>query len=104
MILFSFFIFQVSVALGNSAWQDEYPMDFYANSSLGPWTVNNEVNRPVRGKKKRTELKSNLTSKTDTGGCGPCGCSSPENKATDSSKTTATETDTQKDLVITNVE
>jgi len=30
-------------------------MDYYANSSLGPWTVNNELNRPVRIRKTRTD-------------------------------------------------
>ena len=36
-------------------WEKTYPMDYYANSSLGPWTVNNEVNRPVRVRKTRTD-------------------------------------------------
>jgi len=32
-------------------------MDFYANDSLGPWTVNNEVHRPQRQRKPRTIIK-----------------------------------------------
>jgi len=32
-------------------------MDFYANDSLGPWTVNNEVYRPQRQRKPRTIIK-----------------------------------------------
>ena len=39
--------YEAAVALRCSSWQEEvYPMDFYANSSLGPWTVNNEVHKP----------------------------------------------------------
>ncbi|XP_049879239.1 2-(3-amino-3-carboxypropyl)histidine synthase subunit 1 [Pectinophora gossypiella] len=35
--------YEFSVSLGNSKWLQEdgtYPMDFYSNSSLGPWTPN----------------------------------------------------------------
>ncbi|CAO3611796.1 unnamed protein product [Cunninghamella echinulata] len=33
--------YEASIALGKSElWQDVYPMDFYANDSLGPWTPN----------------------------------------------------------------
>lgn len=28
------------MALKDISWQEPYPMDFYAGSSLGPWTVN----------------------------------------------------------------
>lgn len=38
--------YEAAVALKTSNWQEEaYPMDFYANSSLGPWTVNNEAHK-----------------------------------------------------------
>lgn len=38
--------YEASVALNLISWNDRtYPMDFYANSSLGPWTVNNEQHR-----------------------------------------------------------
>lgn len=41
--------YEMSVALESIEWQTEaYPMDFYANDSLGSWTVNNETNRPKR--------------------------------------------------------
>ena len=36
------------VALSETEWQSVYPMDFYANESLGAWTVNNEKHRPKR--------------------------------------------------------
>jgi 2-(3-amino-3-carboxypropyl)histidine synthase len=34
------------VSLKQVSWQNEYPMDFYSNDSLGNWTVNNADNRP----------------------------------------------------------
>ena len=41
--------YEMSVALDSIEWRKEaYPMDFYANDSLGEWTVNNEANRPKR--------------------------------------------------------
>ncbi|GAB1609828.1 2-(3-amino-3-carboxypropyl)histidine synthase subunit 1-like [Argonauta hians] len=44
--------YEMSVALKQVSWQDRYPMDFYANDSLGPWTVNNEKHRPIRPARK----------------------------------------------------
>ncbi|CAG8528035.1 12957_t:CDS:10 [Ambispora leptoticha] len=32
--------YEASVALDEVTWQEVYPMDFYANDSLGPWTPN----------------------------------------------------------------
>lgn len=43
--------YEAAVALRMVDWQESYPMDFYANSSLGPWTVNNDTNRVKRIKK-----------------------------------------------------
>ncbi|XP_068126182.1 2-(3-amino-3-carboxypropyl)histidine synthase subunit 1 [Hyperolius riggenbachi] len=40
--------YEASVALKEAEWQKTYPMDFYANQSLGPWTVNHESHRPPR--------------------------------------------------------
>ncbi|XP_023930112.1 2-(3-amino-3-carboxypropyl)histidine synthase subunit 1 isoform X2 [Lingula anatina] len=53
--------YEVSVALDSVAWQQRYPMDYYANSSLGQWTVNHEANRPSRTRKRipRTDEISN---------------------------------------------
>ena len=31
------------VALKSIEWQDRYPMDFYSNTSLGPWTPKHEL-------------------------------------------------------------
>lgn len=79
---------QASVVLEEIEWQGDYPMDFYANASLGPWTVNNEQNRqaPASRRKKNvhTEKKlsqentQNMDSKDGCGGqkttecCGKC--------------------------------
>ncbi|KAA0195511.1 Diphthamide biosynthesis protein 1, partial [Fasciolopsis buskii] len=42
--------YEAAVALGLAEWTAKtggfYPMDFYANSSLGSWTPNHEENRP----------------------------------------------------------
>lgn len=46
----------MAVALKNMEWQDTYPMDYYAYDSLGPWTVNNDVHRPVRQRKPHTKI------------------------------------------------
>ena len=50
--------YEAAVALNLISWEDgRYPMDFYANKSLGPWTVNNEqhkekvAKRPLVAKK-----------------------------------------------------
>jgi 2-(3-amino-3-carboxypropyl)histidine synthase len=36
--------YEASVVFESVAWQDVYPMDFYSNDSLGPWTVNHGRN------------------------------------------------------------
>ncbi|XP_014320188.1 2-(3-amino-3-carboxypropyl)histidine synthase subunit 1 isoform X1 [Myotis lucifugus] len=38
--------YEAAVALRDISWQQPYPMDFYAGSSLGPWTVNHGRDRP----------------------------------------------------------
>ncbi|KAK7088781.1 2-(3-amino-3-carboxypropyl)histidine synthase subunit 1-like isoform X2 [Littorina saxatilis] len=48
--------YELSVALKNAEWKDTYPMDYYAYDSLGPWTVNNEVHRPVRKPRPHTKV------------------------------------------------
>ncbi|XP_046992693.1 2-(3-amino-3-carboxypropyl)histidine synthase subunit 1 [Schistocerca americana] len=54
--------FEAAVALGSVHWrkdEDRYPMDFYANTSLGPWTPNHKT----------------TPDKDDTKCCGKTGCS-----------------------------
>lgn len=48
--------YEITVALGQSQFNHErYPMDYYAYSSLGPWTNNHETHRPER-KARRTHI------------------------------------------------
>ncbi|XP_033747995.1 2-(3-amino-3-carboxypropyl)histidine synthase subunit 1-like [Pecten maximus] len=47
--------YELSVAMDSIKWQTTYPMDFYANDSLGSWTVNNEAHRPIRQKPRSTK-------------------------------------------------
>ena len=42
------YLLQLSVVLKACSWQNIYPMDYYAYSSLGEWTVNNDSHRPVK--------------------------------------------------------
>jgi 2-(3-amino-3-carboxypropyl)histidine synthase len=42
------------VAVKSIEWQEQYPMDFYSNSSLGAWTPNHEQ---CKLGKKRTKVK-----------------------------------------------
>ena len=80
MLLFSL---QASIALRSAEWQAPYPMDFYANSSLGPWTPNHESHRPARVKKSRDPRATRLTGghagkekdgKDCSGDCDACPC------------------------------
>lgn len=48
--------YELSVALKDAEWRQRYPMDFYAYSSAGNWTVNHETNRPAR-KPRRAPVK-----------------------------------------------
>ncbi|CAJ0958321.1 unnamed protein product [Ranitomeya imitator] len=46
--------YEACVALKEAEWQKTYPMDFYSNQSLGPWTVNHESHRPPRVTSRQT--------------------------------------------------
>ena len=37
--------YEAAVALKRVQWQENYPMDFYSNTSLGPWTNNHPDNK-----------------------------------------------------------
>ncbi|KAL6078551.1 hypothetical protein STEG23_011120 [Scotinomys teguina] len=41
--------YEAAVVLKDISWQQPYPMDFYAGSSLGPWTVNHGRDPGPRG-------------------------------------------------------
>ncbi|KAG9307256.1 hypothetical protein G9A89_017084 [Geosiphon pyriformis] len=47
--------YEASVALDSIDWQEQYPMDFYANDSLGPWTPNHG-----KGTVKKSRILKNL--------------------------------------------
>ncbi|GFR72766.1 2-(3-amino-3-carboxypropyl)histidine synthase subunit 1 [Elysia marginata] len=49
--------YEMSVALQLTSWQSTYPMDYYANDSLGPWTVNNVANKEPRPPRKTARAK-----------------------------------------------
>uniref|UniRef100_A0A6I8NX73 2-(3-amino-3-carboxypropyl)histidine synthase subunit 1 n=1 Tax=Ornithorhynchus anatinus TaxID=9258 RepID=A0A6I8NX73_ORNAN len=49
--------YEASVALKDIPWQQPYPMDFYAGSSLGPWTVNHPSHQPARGPARPKQVK-----------------------------------------------
>ncbi|XP_030633599.1 2-(3-amino-3-carboxypropyl)histidine synthase subunit 1 [Chanos chanos] len=70
--------YEAAVALQQVDWQDVYPMDFYSNKSLGPWTPNHPDNQPARPARKHTQ-KAAANSVAASQGCGreqcaPCGC------------------------------
>lgn len=50
--------YEVAVALQVVPYQDSYPMDYYANDSLGPWTVNNKCHQPARGQRKHITVET----------------------------------------------
>lgn len=56
--------YECMVSLKQIEWQNEYPMDFYANDSLGNWTVNNKFNKPVP-KPKLNKVKIEYDNKTE---------------------------------------
>ncbi|KAG0220979.1 Diphthamide biosynthesis protein 1 [Mortierella sp. GBA43] len=51
--------YEASVVFESIPWQPVYPMDFYSNDSLGPWTVNH--GRNIRSKAKTTKPKSKVS-------------------------------------------
>jgi len=56
--------YEAMVSLKQVEWQKEYPMDYYANESLGNWTVNDPSNRASMPKSKiRIEYDTNNASK-----------------------------------------
>lgn len=49
------------MALKDISWQQPYPMDFYAGSSLGPWTVNHGRDPGPRGLGQLGKVGGDLT-------------------------------------------
>lgn len=55
-LAFELFVFQATVALQEVSWKEVYPMDFYSNQSLGPWTPNHPDNQPARPARRQTQV------------------------------------------------
>jgi 2-(3-amino-3-carboxypropyl)histidine synthase len=56
--------YELSAALKVVPYQTRYPMDYYANDSLGAWTVNNAANRPApRAKQNKPAVSTKDTIK-----------------------------------------
>ncbi|XP_070249950.1 2-(3-amino-3-carboxypropyl)histidine synthase subunit 1 [Myotis yumanensis] len=72
--------YEAAVALRDISWQQPYPMDFYAGSSLGPWTVNHGRDRPSQAPRRPAMAKmqegSALLSPAVT--CQGCSCRDEE--------------------------
>ncbi|XP_078404320.1 2-(3-amino-3-carboxypropyl)histidine synthase subunit 1 isoform X1 [Cetorhinus maximus] len=67
--------YEAAVTLKEIEWQHQYPMDFYANQSLGPWTINHVTHQPLRRTRKAVEGKPagrQPSATRDT--CADCGC------------------------------
>ncbi|XP_060743941.1 2-(3-amino-3-carboxypropyl)histidine synthase subunit 1 [Tachysurus vachellii] len=60
--------YEATVALQQTRWQEVYPMDFYSNQSLGPWTPNHPDNQPQRPTRKQKKADSHCERTV------PCGC------------------------------
>ncbi|XP_054749105.2 2-(3-amino-3-carboxypropyl)histidine synthase subunit 1-like [Lytechinus pictus] len=57
--------YEAAVAFKSTEWQSRYPMDFYANDSLGPWTPNNQAHRPTRHTRKSKIAKDKSETSKD---------------------------------------
>lgn len=75
--------YEASVALQQVGWQEVYPMDFYSNQSLGPWTPNHPDHQPARPARRQTQKpgsqpapsgKQCSDNQCSDNQCAPCGC------------------------------
>ncbi|KAG7470627.1 hypothetical protein MATL_G00115780 [Megalops atlanticus] len=68
--------YEAAVALQQVEWQEVYPMDFYANQSLGPWTNNHPDNKPQPARRQTKKCDSSTAPAPSQ--CGnkqsACGC------------------------------
>lgn len=67
--------YEAAVALRDISWQQPYPMDFYAGSSLGPWTVNHgrDLTAHAHGRRARGKVQESTRPLPDTA-CEGCSC------------------------------
>ncbi|XP_044104095.1 2-(3-amino-3-carboxypropyl)histidine synthase subunit 1 [Neovison vison] len=66
--------YEAVVALRDISWQQPYPMDFYAASSLGPWTVNHRRNRPLQALSPLALEKEESAQQSPAAACDGCSC------------------------------
>ncbi|KAJ8280792.1 hypothetical protein GJAV_G00059020 [Gymnothorax javanicus] len=65
--------YEAAVALQQVEWQEVYPMDYYANQSLGPWTVNHRDHQPPRMAQRQSK-KCSPCKPTAVDQSTPCAC------------------------------
>ncbi|XP_049638439.1 2-(3-amino-3-carboxypropyl)histidine synthase subunit 1 [Suncus etruscus] len=73
--------YEAAVALRDISWQQPYPMDFYAGSSLGPWTVNHGRDRlpPAPGQPTAGKVQQVRSGRpTPAATCENCSCGDEE--------------------------
>ncbi|XP_061537567.1 2-(3-amino-3-carboxypropyl)histidine synthase subunit 1 [Phycodurus eques] len=72
--------YEAAVALQETSWKEVYPMDFYSNQSLGPWTPNHPDNQPARPTRAKAQVGYPAASlqkankQPAQAQCAPCGC------------------------------
>ncbi|XP_006863297.1 PREDICTED: diphthamide biosynthesis protein 1 [Chrysochloris asiatica] len=68
--------YEAAVVLRDISWQQPYPMDFYAGSSLGPWTVNHGQHRPPKTPDRQAlgKVQERSTCPSPATGCEGCSC------------------------------
>ncbi|CAB4006940.1 diphthamide biosynthesis 1, partial [Paramuricea clavata] len=64
--------YEAMVAVKSIEWQEQYPMDFYSNSSLGAWTPNHEQCK--LGKKRTKVKKTEVRGEGKEGDSEACAC------------------------------
>uniref|UniRef100_A0A8C5L7M1 2-(3-amino-3-carboxypropyl)histidine synthase subunit 1 n=1 Tax=Jaculus jaculus TaxID=51337 RepID=A0A8C5L7M1_JACJA len=72
--------YEAAVAIRDIDWQQPYPMDYYAGSSLGPWTVNHGRERASPGPRPPQSGKVPLgaSGAAPAAACEGCSCRAPE--------------------------
>ncbi|KAJ7308941.1 hypothetical protein JRQ81_008221 [Phrynocephalus forsythii] len=68
--------YEAAVALQEAAWQETYPMDFYASQSLGPWTANHHrSHQPQKpGREKEAKVGNSGLPVEEKKACEHCLC------------------------------
>ncbi|XP_063002705.1 2-(3-amino-3-carboxypropyl)histidine synthase subunit 1 [Elgaria multicarinata webbii] len=70
--------YEAAVSLQQVAWQETYPMDFYASQSLGPWTVNHSSHQPQKASRMREVHPAKPSAPAEKSTCATCSCQEKE--------------------------